>query len=263
MSSLPPHNAANKDDSQLPQKAQRFQFIVCKVMQREAYFCAARSKNIVDVVLMEQGLHDQPQRLCSEVRKALERTCDIQGRPYDASLLGYGLCSNGIAGLSAKIPIVVPRGHDCVTLLLGSKEKYKEYFDSHRGVYWYSPGWIESGKQPSQQRYETLLEEYKQKYGEDNAQYLMEVEHKWTKEYNWATYIDWGLGNCDRYREFTKSAAQFLGWNYDELKGDSGLMQRLVDGRWDDSEFLVVKPGQKIAEDLTSDAIIKAQCELS
>ena len=160
----------------------RLQFIVCKVMQREAYFCAARSKNVVDIRLMEQGLHDEPDRLSSEVQKALETTTDIQGRPFDATLLGYGLCSNGIVGLSAEIPIVVPRGHDCITLLLGSKEKYKEYFDSHRGVYWYSPGWIESGKQPSKERYETLLEEYRRKYGHDNAQYLMQVEQTWMKE---------------------------------------------------------------------------------
>lgn len=236
----------------------RLQFIACKVMQREVYFCAARSKNVVDIVLMEQGLHDQPDKLRTQVQKALDNTCDIQGRPYDASLLGYGLCSNGIAGLSAKIPIVVPRGHDCITLLLGSKDKYKEYFDSHRGVYWYSPGWIESGKQPSRERYEKLLKEYKEKYGEDNARYLMEVEQKWIKEYNWATYIDWGLANSDQYKEYTKRCAEFLGWNYDQLAGDPALMQRLVDGQWNESEFLVVKPGQKIAEDLTSDGIIGA-----
>lgn len=227
-------------------------------MQREAYFCAARSKNLVDVVLMEQGLHDEPDKLRTEVQKALNTTADIQGRPYDASLLGYGLCSNGIVGLAAKITIVVPRGHDCVTLLLGSKDKYKDYFDSHRGVYWYSPGWIESGKQPSKERYEKLLQEYKQKYGEDNAQYLMEVEQTWIKEYNWATYIDWGLGDCDQYRQYTKRCAEFLNWDYDELKGDPGLMQRMLDGDWSDDEFLVVKPGQKINEDVTSDGIIKA-----
>jgi len=236
----------------------RLQLIICKVMQREAYFCAARSKNIVDVVLMEQGLHDQPDKLRTEVQKALDCTCDINGQPYDTSLLGYGLCSNGIVGLSAKISIVVPRGHDCITLLLGSKDKYKEYFDSHRGVYWYSPGWIESGKQPSRERYENLLKEYKEKYGEDNAQYLMEVEQKWIKEYNWATYIDWGLASSDEYKEYTKRCAEFLGWSYDQLKGNPGLMQRLVDGQWDKSEFLVVKPGQKIADDLTSDGIITA-----
>ncbi len=237
----------------------RLQFITCKVMQREAYFCAARSKNVVDIVLMEQGLHDEPEKLRREVQKALDNTCDIQGRPYDASLLGYGLCSNGIVGLSAKIPIVAPRGHDCITLLLGSKDKYQEYFDSHRGVYWYSAGWIESGKQPSEERYEKMLKEYKEKYGDDNAQYLMEVEQSWIKEYDWAAYIDWGFVDSDEYKNYTKRCAEFLRWNYDELKGSPVLMQKLVDGRWHDSEFLVVKPGQKISEDLTNDGIIKAE----
>ncbi|MHC4510356.1 MAG: DUF1638 domain-containing protein [Planctomycetota bacterium] len=224
----------------------RLQFIACKVMQREAYFCAARSSNVVDVVLMEQGLHDEPQKLRAEVLKALNSTCDIQGRPYDASLLGYGLCSNGIVGLSAAIPIVVPRGHDCITLLLGSKEKYQEYFDAHRGVYWYSAGWIES-------------EQYTEKYGDDNAQYLMEVEQDWIGQYNWATYIDWGLVNSGKYRDYTKRCAEFLKWDYDELKGSPDLMQKLVDGHWDDAEFLVVKPGQAIREDLTHSGIIKAE----
>src|SRR5512137_986149 len=96
--------------------AKRLQLITCKVLQREAYFCASRSPNVVDVVLMEQGLHDEPDRLRREVQKALERTCDVQGRPYDVSLLGYGLCSNGTVGLQAAIPVVIPRAHDCITV---------------------------------------------------------------------------------------------------------------------------------------------------
>jgi len=240
-------------------KTLRLQLIVCKVLQREAYYCAARSPNVVDIVLMEQGLHDTPDRLRQEVQTALKQTCDIQGRPFDASLLGYGLCSNGTVGLIAEIPVVIPRGHDCITLLLGAKQRYQEYFDSHRGVYWYSPGWIESGKQPSRQRYELLLAEYTEKYGPDNAQYLMEVEQTWMKEYNWATYVDWGLVDSDDYRAYTKECADFLGWNYDELRGDAGLMQRFVDGVWSDEEFLVVEPGQRIAEDVTNEGIIKAE----
>jgi hypothetical protein len=208
---------------------------------------------------MEQGLHDTPDELRRQVQKALDNILDIQGRPYDASLLGYGLCSNGIVGLSAEVPIVVPRGHDCLTRLLGSNEKYEEYCDSHRGVYWYSTGWIEAGKQPSKERYERLLAEYKKKYGDDNAQYLMEVEQDWIKQYNWATYIDWGLANTDKYRQYAKQCAEFLNWNFDELKGDPALMQRLLDGDWGESDFLVVEPGRKINEDVTSEGIIKAQ----
>ncbi|MHC4529263.1 MAG: DUF1638 domain-containing protein [Planctomycetota bacterium] len=228
-------------------------------MQREAYYCAARSKNVVDIVLMPQGLHNEPDRLRREVQEALDRTCDAKGGAYDASLLGYGLCSNGIVGLSAKIPIIVPRGHDCITLLLGSKEKYQQYFDSHRGVYWYSPGWIENNVQPSKERYEETLKEYEQKYGKDNAEYLMQTEQSWMKEYNWATYVDWGLADSDRYRQYTKQCAEYLGWNYDELKGEPGLMQRLLDGDWSDNEFVIVKPGQRIAEDLTSEGIVRAE----
>jgi hypothetical protein len=130
----------------------RLKFIVCKVLQREAYLVASRSPNVVDIVLMPKGLHDQPDKLRQEVQKELDITDDVQGRPYDACLLGYALCSNGIDGLAPKIPLVVTRGHDCITLLLGSMQKYKEYFDSHRGIYWYSPGWIENSLQPGIKR---------------------------------------------------------------------------------------------------------------
>jgi hypothetical protein len=236
----------------------RLQFIVCKVMQREAYYCAARSPNIVDVVVMRQGLHNEVETLRREVQKALDATTDIQGKPYDASLLGYGLCSNGIVGLHSGIPVVVPRGHDCITLLLGSKDRYKEYFGSHRGVYWFSPGWIETDNQPGEERFERTLKEYIEKFGEDNAQYLIETEQNWMKEYNWAAYIDWGFANNEQEKQFTKRAAEFLNWKYDEMKGDSGLMQRLVDGQWNEKEFLIVRPGERIAEDLTSEGIIRA-----
>ncbi len=237
----------------------RLQFIICKVMQKEAYYCAARSSNIVDIVIMKQGLHNEPEKLRREVQKSLDITTDSQGRPYDASLLGYGLCSNGIVGLSSKIPIIVPRGHDCITLLLGSKDVYKEYFEGHRGVYWFSPGWIETDNQPGKERFERTLREYIEKYGEDNARFLMETEQNWLKEYNWATYIDWKFANNEKEKEFTKRAAQYLHWNYDEVKGDCELMQRLVDGKWDDKDFLIVPPGHKITEDLTSEGIIKGE----
>jgi len=87
----------------------------------------------------------------------------------------------------------------------------------------------------------------------------METEQNWLKEYNWAVYIDWGFPNSDKDKEYTKQCAEFLGWKYDELEGDRSLMQRLVDGDWNDKDFLTIQPGQKIAEDLTKPGIITAQ----
>ena len=156
----------------------RVQLILCRVLQREAYLCAARSPHVVDIVLMPQGLHNEPARLRECVQEALEVVEDNQGRRYDASLLGYCLCSNGIVGLHAPIRTVVPRGHDCITLLLGSKEEYQKYFDAHRGVYWYSSGWIANSQQPGRERYEQTLRHYREKYGEDNAKFLLEQENQ-------------------------------------------------------------------------------------
>jgi hypothetical protein len=236
----------------------RLKFITCKVLQKEAYLCASRCANIVDIVLMPQGLHNTPDILRSEVQKELNKTDDIAGQPYDAMLLGYGLCSNGIAGLSSPVRVVAPRGHDCVTLLLGSKERYQTYFDAHRGVYWYSSGWIETGTMPGPDRCERLLAEYRDKYGPDNAQYLLEMEQTWMKEYNWATYIDWRLPGSDEQKDYTRRCAEYLGWQYDVVEGDPGLMQRMVDGRWENGEFLLVEPGHIIAEDLTCPHLIRA-----
>ena len=236
----------------------RLKFIVCKAVQRESYYCASLAANVVDVVIMPQGLHDEPDKLRGTVQAEVNQIVDVQDRPYDAILLGYGLCSNGIADIEApEIPIVVPRGHDCITLLLGSKEKYQSYFDSHHGIYWYSSGWIENSLQPGKERYEKTLQSYKEKYGEDNAEYLMQVEQNWIKEYSWATFIDWGLPDSEKYRQYTKECADYLKWNYDELKGDRSLLQKLVDGEWDSSLFLVVNPGQKISPDVNNSGIIK------
>ena len=241
----------------------RYQFITCRVLQREAYHCAAKSQNEVDIVLLPQGLHNTPDKLRSEVQQKINNTTDVEGNTYDATLLGYGLCSNGIVGLTSTIPLVVARAHDCITLILGSKEKYQQYFDSHRGVYWYTPGWINTNTQPGPDRYNKTLKEYQDKYGPDNAEYLMTMEQNWMKEYSWATYIDWNLPNNQKEIDYTEGCAKFMGWNFETIKGDPALMQNLFDGNWNENDFLVVPPHHQIAEDLTKKSIICSCCKNS
>ena len=51
----------------------------------------------------------------------------VDAAKYDAIILGYTLCSNGVVGLSAGSESPVPR-HDCITLFLGGEERYLNYF---------------------------------------------------------------------------------------------------------------------------------------
>ena len=218
--------------------------IACHVLWREISHFAARSSVAFHPVFLEQGLHNTPDVLRAELQKAIDA---VDGR-FDAILVGYGLCSNGIAGVSARLSrLVVPRAHDCITLFLGSKERYRSYFDAHPGTYWYNVGWIETGSQPSRRRYEETLASYVERYGADNAEYLMEMEQAWFKEYSNAAYIDQGLVDESAYKAFTREAAEWLGWSCDELAGDNSLLVDFLEGRWDTERFLVVEPGHAIA----------------
>lgn len=222
----------------------RYHIVACHVLWREFCYYASLSPHSFTFCFLPQGLHSTPDVLRVELQKAI----DAAPEGSDAILVGYGLCSRGSEGVVArKIPLVVARAHDCITHLLGSKERYRTYFDSHPGTYWYSPGWIDSSTQPGKERYEATRRQYVEQYGEDNADYLMEMEQNWFKEYTNAAYVDLGFGNNDVYREYTKECADWLGWVYDELKGDPALVRDMLDGRWDQERFVIVAPGQTLA----------------
>ncbi|HEX2925517.1 MAG TPA: DUF1638 domain-containing protein [Ruminiclostridium sp.] len=242
----------------------RLKVIACDVLNREISYLASRSEHYVDVVFLHQGLHDTP----VELNKCLQAEIDKvnEGFPYnyfdtcpdyDYIIICYGLCSNGITGLSSKrIPMVVPRAHDCITLLLGSKEKYMELFKEKPGTYWFSAGWIERGWQPGELKYSTLQKEYTMKYGEDNAAFLMEMEQGWMKEYSNAGFISWDcFGNNGFYRASARSAADFLKWGFFEISGSPGLLKNILNGIFDSNEVLVVPPGTRLAASNDNDII--------
>ena len=122
----------------------RLKLISCEIFFREMCTAVARSPHFVDIEFLPKGLHDiGSSKMLARVQEVVDRVQDN----YDAILLGYGLCNNGLAGLTARnTQVVLPRAHDCITLFLGNKEKYLEYFNSRPGVYFKTTGWIERGE---------------------------------------------------------------------------------------------------------------------
>ena len=244
----------------------KLKVIACDVMRREVSWLASQSPCYVDVSFLTQGLHSTPDKLQLCLKEEIEKA--NQGLPYsyfnektfyDYIILVYGLCDNSIVGLSSShSPLVVPRAHDCITLLLGSKERYRTLFDSNPGTYWYSRGWIECAQQPGEERYTKTLKEYEEKYGKDNADYLMEMEQGWFNSYKRAFFINWEeLGHSEYYRSYTKECAEYLKWTFQEEEGKTGLMERLLSGIFNEDEVLVVEPGIPISASY-DETIIKA-----
>jgi len=221
----------------------KFYIISCHVLWREICYFASISKNTFNFHFLKQGLHDTPDILRQQVQEAIDA---VDGE-YDAILIGYGLCSNGLVEIQARDKkLVIMRGHDCITFLLGSKQRYQQYFDKNPGTYWYSPGWIDTTLMPGKARLDQIYKAYKEKYGEDNAEYLMQIEQRWIHDYSNAAYVDLGFYDTEPYKEFSKKCAEELSWSYDEQQGDPQLIINFLEGNWSSDEFLVVQPGEKV-----------------
>jgi hypothetical protein len=242
----------------------RLKLLACKALYREFSLLTAQCESFVDATFLRQGLHDTPtllhDALQAEINK-IDEGKDIYsfrpryGRDFDAIILGYGLCSNALIGLSSKkYTLVAPRCDDCIALFLGSYARYREYFDAHCGTYWYNASWIENAYTPSKERDEALMAEYTEKYGEDNAKYILETEHT-TKNYNRCAYVEWPELMFPEYVEYTKNAAKYYGWDFDLVPGKKTLLADLVGGNWDE-RFLTVPPGGKIAPDYSGKLIV-------
>ena len=230
-----------------------FRVISCEVLARQVYYVAALSPHTIDIELVSKGLHTDPEVLRAELQRLVN---GADG--YDAILLGYGLCSNSIAGLvCAHTQMVAPRAHDCITFYLGSSDRYSEEFRANPGTYWYSADYIERGGDDGdrvslgvssdEEEMSQVYQEYVSKYGQDNADYLMEVMGAWKQHYSRAAYIDSTEMPLPDYSDDVRDIASRRGWEFDRMAGSLLIVRDLLEGRWDEERFLVVPPGHAIA----------------
>ncbi len=229
----------------------KYTVVGCAVLQRELYLSASRSNNIINIKILPQGLHDVGEcKMSGALQTAIN---ELPVDDCDGILLAYGLCNNGIRGLKARVPLVAPRAHDCITLLMGSKEKYKQHFNNNPGTYYRSIGWAEQDKShlnnpdsTTTQLGMSTYEEYVEKYGEEDAEYLMETMGDWLKHYSKMAYIDTQTLSIDPHQAKAIEEAKKRGWQFESIQGNVNLLSRMMAGDWREEDFLVIPPGQSI-----------------
>ncbi|MGE5528371.1 MAG: DUF1638 domain-containing protein [Patescibacteria group bacterium] len=239
----------------------RFKFLGCEIIYREACYLAAVSPHQVDVEFLRKGLHDlRTEDMRALIQQAVDSVDPARG--YEAILLGYARCNNGLAGVTARdLPLVIPRAHDCITFFFGSRGAYQAYFDAHPGTYYMTSGWAERNTadggnyaRPAYGREGVMAglgltdspQELIAKYGAENAAYILETLGDWTKNYSKFLYLEMGICDERRHIEETREEARRRGWEFELRTGDLGLLSRLFAGDWDE-DFVVVPPGHRIA----------------
>lgn len=242
----------------------KLRLIACEVLYREMCAVVAESPHTCDMEFLPKGLHDLG---VEKMRPRIQERIDaVEVGRYDAILLGYGLCNNGLVGIAARhTKLVIPKAHDCITLFMGNRKQYREFFDAHPGTYYRTTGWIErcdsegAGDQTVSQKLGLFLkyEELVEKYGEENAQYIMETMGSGTANYDTLAFIGMGLKCEESFRQRAMQEAREKGWKFEELKGSLVLFRKLIDGGWDD-DFVVVQPGECV-KPCYNDAIMRSE----
>ena len=230
--------------------------IACSVFQREICALLATTPHTVDVEFIELGDHDKPDKLRAFLQSRIDAPhaahSQNAARAYEAILLAYGICGNTAAGLRSRgIPLVIPRAHDCVTVLLGSRAAFLEHFGDNPSHPFASVGYYERGgnhfagtksdRPINDPEYLKMVEEY----GEENARYVWETMRPPIID-NRALFITTPpTRNHPAVAKF-RAGVEKEGYEYVELTGHLKMLDALINGPWDSSDFLTVPPGHAI-----------------
>jgi len=183
------------------------------------------------VEYVEYALHRNPDKLREELQKRID-----EEQEADTMVFVYGLCSRGLDGLySRDKTLVIPRVHDCISLLLGSRVRYEEEFGADPGTYYLSKGWIDQKADPYQEYLENA-----EKYGEENARWISNESYQ---HYKRVAFIHTHLPELEQYLDYSESVAEFLGVDHTQIQGERDFFQQIISGDWD-KNCLVIPPGQ-------------------
>lgn len=166
---------------------------------------------------VDEALHRSPSLLRGHLQQL------IDAHPGHRLVLAMGLCGGATAGLRAGSGgLIMPRVHDCIALLLGSQQAYRELAAACAGTYYLSKGWAEA---PG-----SLLAEcarYAEQWGARKAGRIFSVL---LGNYRRLVYIHAGLPGEDLTAERGRAFAARLNLDFAIERADLSLLRELLRG---------------------------------
>ena len=210
--------------------------VACETLRDELEAAFSQAGGELPVIWIEQGLHNLPKKLAVRLQEQLDAICDPE---VHRVLLAFGNCGNAVHGLtSGDYELVVPRVDDCISLLLGSDAHREEVARELAAIY-LTHGWMRGERTP--------LVEYEhaaKRYGEEQAREVIEMMYA---HYRTIALLDTGTYPMDALMEETESVSKLLSLPRTCVAASYDYLVRLLQGPWDNDEFVVVAPHTKIS----------------
>lgn len=212
--------------------------IACSVLQPELERLRGGSNEDLHLIYLEQSMHRTPHLLPEMLQEEVDRAAEWAGQ----IVLGYGLCCNGIVGVtSPRQGLIVTKAHDCVALFLGSLAEYNRMSRNHPGTYYLTQGWMDNDKDPLG----ILEKEYVPKLGRETAEWGAREE---LKHYTRFVFIDTGTGDREALQARARENAEFFHKVLGEVKADHRYLEKILFGPYDGESFYILGPGEQIEQ---------------
>ncbi len=205
-----------------------------------------------DVEYLEIAKHLKPEEL-----NQLLQTKINQSKGYDSIILLYGICGNAIKGIyAAHCPIIVPRFHDCCSILLGSRKRFKEIFKEQYSKEWTCSTYYQySNEQSFNDPFGFMnqsLQEYIEKYGEDNGQYLYNMLVKEPdKEQIYISFEN------DLDKKYIDEILENKDIELKIVKGNLDILKKLFQCQWENDNFLLLEKDERVIPVYDDEIVIK------
>ncbi|MCD8197586.1 MAG: DUF1638 domain-containing protein [Lachnospiraceae bacterium] len=208
--------------------------VACAVMEKELQYIFSEEGLDYPIVWIESALHDVPKKLHARLEEELEK---LQA---ERVILTFGLCGNSVIGLRADSrEYILPKADDCITMLLGSRERRRK-LNSELAAYYLMEGWLRGPKTPMQE-----LQRVRERYGEKLGQEIIEVMYQ---NYRSLCLLDTGLSDLEQLKGECQPVAEITGTEVCVETGTLDWLRRLILGPWDSENFIVKHPGEEITE---------------
>ena len=197
-------------------------------------------------VFLDFGLHERP----TEMAPALQERLDALSEPTTV-VIGYGLCGNGVVGLSAgQHTLVLPKVHDCVAMVMGSHEAYVDDFRNNPGTYYLTRGWLDIEEDP--------LHEYERIVDRRGSEFAERVIDSLYGNYRRVCLLAFSAEEMEELRPRAAPIVEFCrarwGVSYDEMLGDPSFIESLMrPEKQHGSMFLRIPPGGEVTQEMFLD----------